>query len=433
MRKAGRFMMGSFSVSLCCLAVLCIGSPALAASGEAVIYNFKGGVDGASPIGGVIADKAGILYGTTFNAGSSNYGTVFKLAPPAAGGSSWTKTTIHTFVTAPEGKWPQDTLVADSAGALYGTTQNSGSHGAGTVFKLTPPAPGGTAWTFTVLYSFAAGGDGANAVAGLIIDKSGALYGTTEYGGSGTGKGDGTVFKLTPNGGASWTETVLFRFTHGPNGSNPRGGVVSDSAGALYGTLARGGDKDDDGVVFKLIPPVAGSSVWTQQVLYRFTGTYDGGVPEAGVLRDAKSGKLYGTTYYGGNLTWQAGVVYALAPPAAGGTKWIQTVLHSFTGGADGGAPYQGLLVRDASGALYGTTQGIYAHGTVGSYGTVFKLTPPVAGSGAWGYGVLYDFAGKPDGDLPDTGLFLAKTGILYGTTIQGGSTGRGTVFQIAP
>jgi uncharacterized repeat protein (TIGR03803 family) len=186
-----------------------------------------------------------------------------KSSPPHDGGS--------------DGATPLAGLIADNRadnrGALYGTTAGGGTGNNGTVFKLTPPAKGQTAWTETVLYHFTGGSDGSLPYAGLIADNSGALYGTTQQGGSGCPpNGCGTVFKLTPSakGQTAWTETVLYRFTGGSDGATPRAGLFADKQGVLYGTTTVGGGQSGCpqftalfvgcGTVFKLTPPPVGAS-----------------------------------------------------------------------------------------------------------------------------------------------------------------------------
>jgi uncharacterized protein YceK len=176
-------------------------------------------------------------------------------------------------------------LIADESGALYGTTALGGNSacsvlGCGTVFKLTPPSQGETAWTETVLYSFKGASDGANPFASLISGESGALYGTTLLGGSGNcfGSECGTVFKLTPpaEGETVWTETVLYSFNGGSDGNFPRASLIADERGALYGTTSSGGGSNCPGfvcgTVFKLTPPAEGQTAWTETVLYGFKG-----------------------------------------------------------------------------------------------------------------------------------------------------------------
>ena len=332
---------------------------------ETVLHRFAGGSDGADPEAGLIADEQGAL---------------FKLTPPA-----WTETVLYNFCSQPscsDGGAPFAGLIADEHGALYGTTANGGSSSNGTAFKLTPPAKGQTAWTETVLYSFCSQpgcSDGTGLQAGLITDKSGALYGTTSGGGTGF---NGTVFKLTPpaTGQTQWTESVLhsFGFTGSGDGGAPVAGLIADEQGALYGTTS-GGGTGSNGTVFKLTPPA-----WTESALYNFCShpsCSDGVGPLAGLIAD-NSGALYGTTHAGGSSG--NGTVFKLTPPATGQTAWTETVLYSFLGGSDGGAPRAGLIA-DEQGALYGTTTG----GGIGSNGTVFKLTPPAKGQTAWTETVL--------------------------------------------
>jgi hypothetical protein len=188
------------------LAALTLAGSALAAPVETVLYRFTGfPAEGSSPPAGLIADKQGALYGTTRLGGTSGgvegFGTVFKLTPPAKGQTAWTETVLYNFTG--DGFSPRAGLIADNSGALYGTTEGGGTKngrgGVGTVFKLTPPATGQTVWTETVLHSFTGnfngGSDGSNPVAGLIAGKQGALYSTTFFGGNRSE--NGTVFKLT--------------------------------------------------------------------------------------------------------------------------------------------------------------------------------------------------------------------------------------------
>jgi uncharacterized repeat protein (TIGR03803 family) len=186
------------------LAVLSLAGSALAAPVETVLYRFTGGSDGSDPRGGLIADKEGALYGTTRKGRNGiscggDCGTVFKLTPPAEGQTAWTETVLYRFTGGSDGREPFAGLIAGQQGALYGTTirggTGNGGSGFGTVFKLTPPAKGQTAWKETVLYRFTGGSDGSEPIAGLIADKEGALYGTTEVGGG--NNNNGTVFKLT--------------------------------------------------------------------------------------------------------------------------------------------------------------------------------------------------------------------------------------------
>jgi uncharacterized repeat protein (TIGR03803 family) len=410
-----------------------LAGSALAAPVETVLYSFTGGRDGAGLLAGLIADNQGTLYGTTQYGGTASLGTVFKLTPPANGQSAWTETVLYSFTGGSDGGLPYAGLIADNQGALYGTTHGAVlNNSLGTVFKLTPPANGQSAWTETVLYSFCnhpqppGCSDGFAPEAGLIADNQGALYGTTL---------GGTVFKLTPpaKGQTTWTETVLYSFTGGSDGGAPEAGLIADNQGALYGTTSSGGT-GNAGTVFKLTPPAKGQTAWTPTVLYSFcslSNCSDGYEPRAGLIAD-NQGALYGTTEFGGTapLASSKGTVFKLTPPAKGQTAWTETVLYSFcslSNCSDGANPVFAGVIADNQGALYGTTE---LGGTAG-VGTGFKLTPPAKGQTAWTETVLHDFGSTgSDGGTPYAGL-IANHGALYGTTSSGGTGAFGTVFQL--
>jgi uncharacterized repeat protein (TIGR03803 family) len=243
------------------------------------------------------------------------------------------------------------------------------------------------------------------------MDAKGNLYGTTMQGG--VGEVYGTVFKL-----AGKKETVLHSFTGSPDGAGPIAGLVMDAKGNLYGTTYYGGGPDPTGTVFKV------SKSGKETVLYSFcavSGCADGESPYVGLVMDAK-GNLYGTTTGGGASG--AGTVFKVT------SKGKETVLYSFTGGADGAYPYAGL-VMDAKGNLYGTTYYGGAGGCDLGCGTVFKVTK--AGKET----VLYSFAGGTDGATPYAGLVMDAKGNLYGTTYYGGTSTNcyldcGTVFKVS-
>ena len=299
------------------LAGLSVAAWTLPAPVETVLYRFQGTSDGLFPAFGVIADEQGALYGITEAFGSNN-GLVFKLAPPAKGQTTWTETVLYSFCSlsnCSDGANPQAGLIADKQGALYGTTFNGGNSNNGLVFKLTPPDRGQTTWTETVLYRFQGGSDGAAPAAALIADEQGTLYGTTFGGGI---SNNGTVFKLTPpaKGQTTWTETVLYRFQGGSDGLNPqKAAMIADKQGALYSTTVVGGSGGNRGTVFKLTPPAKGRTAWTETVLYSFKGGSDGLNPGAGLIAE-KHGALYSTTIFGGgtgNLGNGNGTVFKLA------------------------------------------------------------------------------------------------------------------------
>jgi len=275
------------------------------------------------------------------------------------------------------------------------------------------------AQTYSVLHGFTGQPDGSNPFASLVQDSAGNFYGTARGGGDSNACSDmippgcGVVFKLDANG----NESVLYNFTGPPDGAGPTFGLLMDASGNLYGTAEGGGNLTTCyggcGVVFKLDPS------GHETVLYSFTGGTDGSGP-TGVLVQDKSGNLYGTTIGGGVQTGSSGfgVVYKLDPSGH------ETVLYSFTGGADGAYPTGGLI-RDSAGNLYGTAQ----YGGSFNEGVVFKIDTSNQEK------VLYSFTGHADGGTPSSGLVQDPAGNLYGTTEGGGNlcqqAGCGVVFKV--
>ena len=261
---------------------------------ENILYRFAGGTDGADPQGDLVFDQTGTLYGTD-NVGTTGWGAVYSLTPS---NGMWKQTVLYNFTGGLDGGGLFGGVIFDNAGRLYGAAFLGGAYNDGTIFRLTPSNGG---WTFETLYDFQGLGDGQNPAAGLTFDASGNLYGTTLYGGSGSG---GTAFMLSPSNG-NWTLTVLYSFT-GPAGSF--GTLTLDAAGNVYGTTVSDGVYQQ-GSVFKLTPSNGG---WTYTSLHDFTGGDDGARPWGGVVLDA-AGDVYGTTQYGGQLYGQ-GVVYEIMP-----------------------------------------------------------------------------------------------------------------------
>jgi uncharacterized repeat protein (TIGR03803 family) len=271
-------------------------------------------------------------------------GVVFEVTP------SGTETVLYTFTGGNDGGQPFGALLPDGNGGFYGTAAGAGANRLGVVFDV---SSGGTE---TVLHAFAGGSDGDGPQAALIADASGNLYSTTKQGGGAcSGFGCGTVFEVAADG----TESVLYAFTGGTDGSNPVASLLRDNAGNLYGTTEFGGDASGCGgtgcgTVFKLSP--AG----TLSVLYTFTGGNDGGQPVANVISDAK-GNLYGTTLFDGADGF--GVVYEVTPDGK------ERVLHTFTNGDDGANPW-GALLKVGKDNFVSTAAG----GGATDFGTVFKV-----------------------------------------------------------
>jgi uncharacterized repeat protein (TIGR03803 family) len=256
----------------------------MTASGvQTVLHNFAGGTDGASPQGSLVRDKTGNLYGATTAGGASGTGTVFKVT------STGTESILYSFTGETTGSDPEATLAIDAAGNLYGTTIAGGKYGNGVVFKLTLAKSG--KWLETVLYSFAGGTDGAVPVAGVTVGSTGNIYGTTSAGGT---YGYGTVFELTRSG-TTWTETILHNFANGDDGSIPYAGLIIDKSGNLYGAATQGGN-GGGGTVFELSPS---SGTYTFNVLYSVPGWGISGSFRDLML--SSTGIIYGTTHCDGN------------------------------------------------------------------------------------------------------------------------------------
>ena len=358
---------------------------------DTVLYAFPGAAEGQYPYNtGVIFGSNGNLYGTTFYGGRKGHGVVYQLDGEGE------EEVLYNFdlLTASGFGQPIGNVIRDAAGNIYGATfvgQTDVGYGPGVVYKVD------TDGNATVLHNFTNGTDGGYPN-GVIRDAKGNLYGTASSGGA---SGAGVVFKIDPSG----NETVLYSFTGGADGGYPYAGLLFGPDGNFYGTT-NGGGASNAGVVFKLDPS------GNETVLYTFTGGADGGYPLAGVIRDS-AGNLYGTTNGGGASN--AGVVFKL--DKAGN----ETALYSFTGGADGSNPLWVVLARDSAGNLYGTTPGGGALGL----GVVFKVN--AAGQET----VLHSFTGGADGRTPYAGVILSPDGNLYGTTTFGGRTNAGVVFEI--
>jgi uncharacterized repeat protein (TIGR03803 family) len=320
---------------------------------------------------------------------------------------------LHHFGTGTDGAAAYGRVIFDAAGNLYGTTAFGGTSGAGIVFELAnPEAPAG--WTESILYNFSGGSDGSQPYGGLIFDSAGNLYGTTFQGGASNA---GTVYELTPGKGGAWTETVLHSFAGGADGMGPQSDLNFDQAGNLFGTTT-GGGSPGNGIVFQLTPGQGGS--WTETVLHRFM-TNEGTSPRAAVIFDRK-GSLYGTLANDG--VFGAGAVFRLKPTNGG--AWTEETLHTFTGGTDGFGPLCRLILL--RGKLYGTT----VIGGGSGVGTVFELSPPANHHGAWTLNVLHTFACGSDGCFPWAGLTMDSNGTFYGTTQFGGlPSNGGTVFAL--
>jgi len=347
------------------------GTSSVGGAGDGTVYQtWKSGTDwftlpisyfssgGSDPISRVVFGPDRHLYGTTQNGGPKQAGVVYDLTVPATicktASCFWNENVVYEFRVPPDGNYPGNgDLVWDQAGNIYGTTLYGGVNNAGTVFELTPS---GNNWTESVIYSFS-GPDGYLPGSTIFVDKNGNLFGTTIYGGA---NGLGTIFELQYDSQLGWTEKFLYSFQNGTDGSAPLSGLVSDSAGNLYGATIDGGI-NGGGTVFELSP--SGNS-WTFNTIYSLSGTPGPGCGPLDLTFDDK-GNLYGATYCDG--AYNAGNVFKLTPS---GNFWAYTSLYDFTGGADGKFPISNVSI-DGSGNLYGTAS---AGGS--GFGVIWMIVP---------------------------------------------------------
>jgi len=369
------------------------------------LYNFTGGKDGGEPYAGVIQDLAGNLYGTTYYGGDLSCG-IYGCGAVYEVNTAGTEIALHSFTGYPsDGEYPETPVARDRAGNLYGSSTGGGSgpcyQGCGTVFKIA------TSGNETVQYSFTGGSDGGNPEQGLVVDKSGTVFGTTAYYGS---SGDGTIFKVD----STRNFTLLHTFAGSPSdGANPMlGHLTIDKAGNLYGLTVKGGSSSECaawgcGALYKL------SKKGTLTIVHSFAGgTSDGCEPYGSVVQD-KAGNLYGATYGCGANS--AGTIWKVSK------KGKETILHNFAGGSsDGCNPLVGVA-RDSKGNLYG-----------------------VSGCGAYGWGALYKLSASrklillqsfdnSGGSEPFGEVLRTTNGVLFGTIQYGGSYGTGRCGPMCP
>jgi uncharacterized repeat protein (TIGR03803 family) len=361
---------------------------------------------------------------------------------------------IYNFTGGADGGQPTSGLVIDTAGNLYGTTTSGGGPASGgTVFKLSPRAPG---WTFSRLYLFT-GPNGSYPDATLVRGADGRLYGTTAYGGMGQGNGNGVIFGLSPAGNilptpfSNWMESLLYDFTGGNDGANPGGTLALDSSGNIYGSAVTGG-ANGGGTLYEF----TNSGI---QVLHSFPAFEGDGIGPIGVIKGANG--LYGITASGSDPGTESGTVFTTAGGYHVLLGFLGAQLDSLTADQAGNLYYtvsslqydcqeygevdvdelspsggQSTLTSfemrlsvlmswvsmDVSGNIYGTVD------YLGDSGNVYKLAC------CWNYTDLHDFAGGPgDGAYPGAAPVVDAQGNIYGTTQYGGTYGQGVVWEISP
>jgi len=411
------------------VAAACCCAAVVATPTEKVIYSFGGAPLGELPEASVILDAQGNLYGTTTRGGTgtqcSSSCGTVFELEPQSSGG-WKETDLHSFDLI-DGAYPDTPLLLDPSGNFFGVTQVGG--GLGLAYELSPGS--NDAWHFQVLHRFRGNHDGQQPRGALIRDGSGTLYGTTVGGGSGGSGGNGTAFELSPSANGGWQEIIVNRFRATAHGIAPQAPLVFDPAGTLYGTASYGGNQacaNGCGTAFELVPTENGGRQLV--VLHAFKGS-DGSLPDAGLVPDMK-GNFFGSTDEGAltGCFGGCGVIFELSANKAHG-GFTFTVLHKFDV-SDGGGP-EGAMMFDGAGNLYGSTVvggNVAACPQQRGCGVVFELSP--APYGQWVYSVLHIFQNGADGALP-TGVTIDPAGNLYGTTITGGAYSLGTVFEVTP
>ncbi len=392
----------SRNTKLLCLLTCFCAATAIASSAQTLttLYSFcpqQTCADGAGPVSALVQGSDGNLYGTTYQGGDKNAGTIFKITPTG------TYTRLYSFCSqaqCADGQWPLPSLVQAGDGNFYGVA-SSGTSGSGNVFRITPSG------VFTVIYQFCSWvdcTDGAQPRGTLVVGTDGNLYGTTFQGGYGQ-NGPGSIFMLTLSG----TLTSLHKF-NGADGANPEAGLALGRDGNFYGTTISQG-ANNGGTIFKITPD---GSLTTLYNFCALDACVDGYHPALySPMLQAGDGNFYGTTQDGGGANM--GNIYQITPTGT------YTVLYSFCrqqGCPDGRTPFAGLI-QGGDGNLYGTTQGDSFYP-----GTIYRITT----SGA--FTNLYTFTGGSDGSEPWGALVQTSDGNMYGTTELGGANGSGTVFR---
>jgi hypothetical protein len=414
---------------------------------------------GKDPAGGVIEDGDGNLYGTDYVSANDGDGTVFALSPTGKRGA-WQYTNLHTFCKnhrgcTKEGQGPMGSVVRDTSGNLYGLTYYGGTQVGGTLYEISPNDDF-TKYSYRTLYNFC-DGDTCNGSAGLnssiAYEASGSggaydgvapLY-TSGYTGGSDGHEDcGAIFQLVPSAGKrGWRRNVIHSFGDetGNDGCAPRGRLIFDAQGDIFGATTSGnGTSQGVGTVYEL-KPNAKRTKWTETILYVFcaghsgSGTCPDGAQPNGVTLD-NNGRLVGTTFAGGTGAGDpncnlyeggpnCGVVFRLG---RSGGAWHYSVLYDFCAlpeCADGKASYS-ILAVDGSNNLLGTLTNGQNHG-----GAIFELSTTGTEN------ILEDFCPDGvcgnDGDNPNDPLIIDASGKILGTTGEGGTGNGGTVFALTP
>jgi uncharacterized repeat protein (TIGR03803 family) len=413
------------------LVVVALSSANLCAATESIIYAFPGLPNGWGPTGPMVMDTAGNLYGTTAFGGLTNpyqflgCGIVFELSPPTSSGGQWTEQILYSFKTQGDGCYPVG-LVIDKSGDLYGATMFGGNStqcefGCGTVYKLTHPTSSGGQWRYGVLYMFTGGPSDGFEPFQLLIDSTGTIYGTSLAGPiQPHAYNSGTVFQLKAQAGA-YVETTLHVFgPHPGDGAYPAGGLALDTEGSLYGSTVFGG-LNGFGAVYKVTPPKIAGGLWSESVLHSFPVIYN--FYEWSFNWPSpiimEDGSLFGTTIFQGSTTNCGYGCGTVFELRPESGQSWQLFTHYDFPNYGDGSGPNALYLDQKSRNLYGTTA--FTSGWDAQCGVAFELAQPTTAGGPWTYSILHAFAGLNDGCSPYGNLVRDGAGKFYGVTASGG------------
>ena len=414
-------MKSMLSYLIVLIATAALGAPLAtgraAASDLKILHSFTGGDKGAGPTS-LAADADGNLYGTT----QKGAPVVYRLVKPPKPNGKWKREILFTFGFE-QGQPVRDAVTIDG-GDVVGVTQNE-------IYRLTPPAGQGGAWTYVSLHRFD-GTTGEFGSSGVVVDDDGVIFGTLAAGGFSCDVGScGLVFSLQP--GARKPFTVLYRFEGLADGGAPRARLLIGPGGVLYGTTKYGGARTQQfgcfngcGTIFSLTPKT--KTKYAFKALHAFQGGFGGGLPETELVVGG-DGALYGSSELGGDTSCDCGSLYRLALPKKGkkASYKVEFVFSGFAKSLNGGYQF------GKGGFLYATDS--FANGCLDPFdgcGVVVSLKRNRAGG--WSEKLLWEFAGGSRGQGPYAGPLVGKDGFLYGTTQTGGiSPGNGIVYRIKP
>lgn len=397
---------------------------------ETILYTFDG-THGSGP-SSLIEDSAGNFYGTTQAGGNPancaplGCGLVFKLSNSTG---HWVETVLHAFNGTTDGSFPSS-IVMDSVGNIFGVAQLGGPAGSGVIFKMTPYAAG---WGFKILHAFPASASDGTDPDALTLDAAGNVYGSTAGDTNTThcpasGLGCGLIVKLTPTAAGPWKENVLHRFSGAPSDGNAPDALAFDSAGNLLGLAGAGGAACPNNINIGcgiVFQLAPTSSGPWTETILHTFDGTDGSGPYSFFI-DA-SGTIFGTAFEGGLPGCNTGTCGVVFSLSPSSAGWTETTIHRFNGARDGNFPY--TVVQDASGNLY--SAGAFAGPF--SNGTVIELSP--TSTATWSETLLFDFPSSTDGTFPDA-LLVDASGNLYGAAFGGGDrtdNGDGLIFQLTP